>query len=45
MAAATDLSPAEQAAVSELGVAAIIRHPEQLPKLANMIRVYFAALA
>ncbi len=36
-----ELSPLEQSAISELGVSAILRHIEQLPKLANMIRAYF----
>ena len=33
-----ELSPLELSAISELGVSAILRHIEQLPKLANMIR-------
>ena len=43
LAATSELSPLEQAALSELGVAAMIRHIEQLPMLAKMIRRYLAA--
>ena len=42
LAATTCLSPREQAVVSELGVAAVIRQIEQLPKLTAMVRAYFA---
>lgn len=42
LATVTELSPIEQAALSELGISIPIRHPEQLPKLAKMLRVYFA---
>lgn len=44
LAAVTSLSPAEQAALSELGVDAMVRHPEDLPKLGRLIHVYFAGL-
>ncbi len=42
LAATTELSPLEQAALSELGAAAIVRHPEDLMKLAKLMGVYFA---
>ena len=42
LAATTNLSVAEQAILSELGIVAMIRHPEQLPALGNLIRKYLA---
>ena len=43
LAATTNLSVAEQAILSELGIVAMIRHPEQLPALGNLIRKYLAS--
>jgi hypothetical protein len=40
LAAVTDLSVAEQAILSELGIVTMIRHPEQLPKLGQLLRKY-----
>ena len=42
IAAVCDLSLLSQMALSEFGIATIIRHPEQLPSLRHMIRSHFA---
>ena len=42
IAAINDLSSTIQMSLLELGIATIIRHPEQLPSLKNMIRLHFA---
>ncbi len=40
--AVTDLSNPQMLILGEYGFAAMIRHPEELPKLAGMIQAYFA---
>ena len=42
IAAVCDLSTLSQMALSELGIATIIRHPEQLPGLRYMIQSHFS---